>query len=213
MIQSKREYLNKLKQEIGTSNSQEILKEIDLHLSEVLDDIYYRENICERDAMPYLIDRVGPPEELGAMYQQELRVTPVKTQWTFMMINLLFFVVGIALTAFYHLLSFPAVNNVWYFLTSVTSLIMVLYMVFWGLLGYEIGKEFGLSGTKLLIKTFYFSLLPNLILMGLVIFNFIPHSWFDPLLTRNFIITCILATLLLYPISYTGFRWGVKKSV
>lgn len=213
MIKSKQEYLNTLKKELGTSNSKEILQEIDLHLTEVLNDIYAYEGLREKEAMAQLIERVGPPKELGAIYQRELSVTPVKTQWTFLLVNLLFFVGGIGITTLYHHLSFPAINNTWNFLTSISSILMALYMIFWGLLGYEIGKEFGLGGTTLLVKTFYFSLIPNIILMGLIIFKLIPHNWFDPLLTQSFILSCILGTLLLYPVSYAGFRWGINRSV
>lgn len=82
--------------------------------------------------------------------------------------------------------------------------------VFWALLGYEIGKGFGHNGRVLLNKTFLLSLIPNLILMVLTVFQIIPHSWFAPLLTKTFIIACIIFTIILYPISWIGYRWGEK---
>lgn len=214
MILSKKAYLEMLESRLKNApNSTEILVEMDIHLSDVLADITSEQGISENEAMAQLVERVGNPDELADMYLAELEVTPAKTQSIFIFVNLLFFAVGICLTVFYHLVPLSVSNQVWYFLTSIPSLIMILYMVFWGLLGYEIGKEFGFSGKKLLFKTFYFTLVPNLVLMGLVVFRVIPLGWFDPLLTQPFIIACILCTVILYPISYAGFRWGIIRSV
>ncbi|MFA9560565.1 hypothetical protein ACERII_25010 [Evansella sp. AB-rgal1] len=214
MIPSKSAYLNILKKELNNSaNSAELLQEINLHLTELLEDITSSTNKKEEEAMAELIERVGTPSELASLYMEELQITPKKTQWTFISVNLLFFIFGITLTAIYHLVSFPFANQVWTFLTSFPSLIMILYMLFWGLLGYEIGKEFGFSGKNLLYKTFYITLVPNLLLMGLVVFRIIPLGWFDPLLTQPFIVACILCTIILYPISYAGYRWGIIHSV
>ncbi|MBU9720914.1 hypothetical protein KS407_05555 [Bacillus alkalicola] len=214
MIQSKQDYIDTLKEELKTvPHADEILDEIDLHLDDVLEDILCNQNVTETEAMEKLLERVGSPKELAAMYRQEFEVTPAKTQWTFISTNLIFFIIGIGLTIVYHLVPLTITNELWGFLTSIPTVIMVLYMVFWGLLGYEIGKEFGFGGRKLLYRTFYITLLPNLILMALVVFRVIPLGWFDPLLSQPFIIACILCTIILYPISYTGFRWGILRSL
>jgi hypothetical protein len=93
------------------------------------------------------------------------------------------------------------------------TLIALLYLFFWALLGYEIGRGFGHGGRTLLKKTFLLSLIPNILLMVLTVFEIIPHSWFAPLLTKTFIIACILFTIILYPISVIGYRWGKKASI
>ncbi|MCM2533169.1 hypothetical protein NDK43_13145 [Neobacillus pocheonensis] len=105
------------------------------------------------------------------------------------------------------------VNGIWSHLTSIPTLIALLYLFFWALLGYEIGKGFGHSGRRLLKKTFLLSLIPNILLMVLTVLRIIPHAWFDPLLTDQFVIACIIFTIILYPISWLGYRWGKKASI
>lgn len=214
MIQSKQEYLHVLKNELKNySNSEEILQEFDMHISELLVDLYDLAGANEEVAITKVIERVGSPVEVAALYKQELEVTPAKTQWTFILGNLLFFIGGICITAFYHLSAISFFDTLWSFLTNIPFVLIALYMLFWALLGYEIGKEFGLSGKKLLVKTFYISLVPNLVLMGLVVFKIVPVEWFHPLLTKTFMLICIFCTILLYPISYLAYRWGTNRSV
>lgn len=214
MIQSKHDYLNALQARLKKGpETDEIIQEFDTIITEMLVDLQETKGLHETEAMKDIMRTIGSPDQVAAMYQQELGITPVRTQWTFISINLLFFIAGIFLTLFYHVLPVPFIEQLWHFLTSISGVIMILYMVFWGLLGYESGKEFGFNGKPLLFKTFYAALIPNLVLMGLVVFRIIPFSWFDPLLTPSFIGACIGGTILLYPISYSAFRWGIIQSV
>jgi hypothetical protein len=214
MIQSKQDYINDLSKELKNHpNLEELLGEIDLHISEMIEDLCLNNGLDEKSAIVEVQSRFGTPREVAGIYQKELDLTPKKTQWTFIAVNVLFFVGGIILTVLYHLIPFPLINKTWSFLTGIPVIIMLLYMGFWAMLGYEIGKEFGYGGKKLLLKTFYISLFPNLLLMVLVLFRIVPTTWFDPLLSPPFIATCILGTAVLYPISYASFRWGTIKSV
>lgn len=214
MIQSKYDYLKALERELGGHpNADELLQEFELHISEMIEELRLSERMDEVAALQVIVQRVGQPATVALLYHQELEITPQKTQWTFILFNLLFFIGGISLTIFYHVVPIPFIKELWQALTSIPSTLMILYMVFWGLLGYEIGKEFGLGGKRLLVRTFYFSLIPNLILMALVVFRIVPFSWFDPLLTPSFIISCIVSTMFLYPISYLGYRWGTSRSI
>ncbi|SDZ41604.1 hypothetical protein SAMN05421736_11247 [Evansella caseinilytica] len=214
MIQSKQDYLTILEQELHhTADKDELIREMDLHISELLHELALAKGLGEGAAMPEIVERLGAPEHVAAQYQTELEVTPKKVQWTFISVNIVFFIGGICLTLLYNLLPLPFVSHVWTTLTSITAVIIILYMLFWMLLGYEIGKEFGLGGRRLLIKTFYIALMPNILLMGLVVFRLMPMNWFDPLLTPPFIAVCILSTIVLYPVSYVGFRWGTIQSV
>ncbi|MFZ3578358.1 hypothetical protein [Virgibacillus sp. DJP39] len=90
---------------------------------------------------------------------------------------------------------------------------MFAYILFWSLIGYEIGREFGHGGHKLLRKTFVISIVPNLVLMYLTIFKLIPLEWFQPLLSVPFIAACVITTGFLYPVSWIGYQWGRKASV
>jgi hypothetical protein len=214
MIQSKQDYLYAIQKTIGKHpEAGEILNELELHLNELLSHFVLSEGLNEKEAMKKIIEQVGPPQQLAALYEQELRVTPSKTTWTFIAVNLFFFVAGVLLTVAYHIYPDSFVPRIWSFLTSIQSLLIILYMFFWAVLGYEIGKEFGISGKPLLRRTFYFSLVPNLTLMALVLFKIVPHYWFAPLLTPTFIGVCILCTILLFPISIAGFKWGISRSI
>ena len=137
----------------------------------------------------------------------------VKTQWVFILANLIFFVGGTILTLVHNLFDFPFIDMAWKSLTSIPAVIILLYLFFWALLGYEIGKGFGHKGRRLMKKTFILSILPNIILMNLTLFKLIPHDWFQPLLSPAFIFICILFTALLYPICWVGYRWGKKASI
>ena len=116
-------------------------------------------------------------------------------------------------TLAHNLLDWNWISRLWNQLTSIPILIALIYMCFWVLLGYEIGKGFGYKGKKLLKRTFLLALIPNLILMILTVFNIIPHEWFSPLLTETFIGLCIFLTILLYPLCVISYRWGKKASV
>ncbi|WP_445490957.1 HAAS signaling domain-containing protein [Niallia sp. 03133] len=214
MIASKQEYLHSLRKKLKNNKDQdEIVLEYDHHLSDLLEELYLKHQLDEKAAMILVLDRFGTPEEIAQLYTEELVVTENKTKWIFFFGNLFFFTGGICLTIFYHFLSFPSIRRLWTFLTSIPFYLILLYLFFWLLLGYEVGKEFGLGGKKLLKKTFYISLAPNLLLMILVVFRIIPLTVFDPLLTPNFILLCIGATFFLYPISILGFRFGTIRSV
>ncbi|MBD8069032.1 permease prefix domain 1-containing protein [Bacillus sp. PS06] len=214
MIQSKKDYINDLSKELKSHpNCEELLQEIDSHISEMIEELCLNQSLDEQAAIKEVQTKFGTPKEVAGTYHQELEVTPTKTQWTFILMNSLFFIGGIILTVLYHLLPIPMISHTWSFLTGIPIIIMLLYMGFWALLGYEIGKEFGFGGMKLLVRTFYISLLPNLFLMVLVLFRIVPTSWFDPLLSPAFIAACIVGTIVLYPISYVSFRWGTVKSI
>ncbi|MGP7815647.1 hypothetical protein [Niallia sp. 01092] len=214
MIASKQEYLHLLQKKLKNNvNQYEIVLEYDHHLSELLEDIYIEQRLEEKDAMNIVLNKFGTPDEIAQLYAEELTVTASKTKWIFFFCNLFFFIGGICLTIFYHYLSFPFIKKMWAFLTSIPFYIILLYLFFWLLLGYEVGKEFGLGGKRLLKKTFYISLAPNLLLMMLVVFRIIPIEVFAPLLTPDFILLCIAATFFLYPISILGFRFGTTRSV
>ena len=130
-----------------------------------------------------------------------------------MCINFLLFISGILLTFINHTYNWPWVRDIWSLLTSIPVLLMAIYLGFWILLGYGIGKEFGHKGRKLIEKTFLITVLPNITLMYLVIFNLVPDSWFAPLMNKPFITACVFCTFILYPVSFAGYLWGKKASL
>ncbi|GIO27275.1 HAAS signaling domain-containing protein [Ornithinibacillus bavariensis] len=187
----------------------QILLEYRSHVYEFLQE----EKISSDESYEEIVKRLGTPEEIAAIWKEEAKVTPKKMQILFVVLNILIFLGGITLTIAYNVFQLEWIEVMWDRLTAAPTIIIMIYMVFWGLLGYEIGKEFGSGGLKILRKTFTYAIIPNLILMYLIVFKLIPHEWFQPLLSGPFIIACMVLTIVLYPISWIGYRWGRKASV
>jgi hypothetical protein len=212
MERLKNEFLTQLKHDLGTHKEKEsILKEYEVHLDELLLELFHLKN--ESEVRDQIYSRFGTPEEIAAMWEEELSVTPSRMKWLFIAVNILFFGGGALLTLAHNLFDWSWLSRLWDQLTSIPILIALIYMCFWALLGYEIGKGFGYKGKRLLKRTFLLALIPNLTLMVLTVFNIIPHEWFSPLLTETFMGLCIFLTILLYPVCLISYRWGKRASV
>ncbi|SET01557.1 hypothetical protein SAMN05216389_104174 [Oceanobacillus limi] len=210
MTDGGKRFLQELAEEIGDHpDKSSILEEYHAHIWEMKKEASFSED----ELYDQVVDRLGTPKEIASMWKQESRITPQKTQWLFVLLNLTLFIGGAVLTLSYNVLDWTWIEVLWAELTDISIIIMLVYILFWGLLGYEIGREFGHRGRKLLRKTFFVSVIPNLVLMYLIIFKLIPHEWFQPLINVPFMIACIVLTALLYPVSWLGYRWGRKASV
>lgn len=212
MERPKNEFLAKLAEGLGNHQDKEnILREYESHIDEIL--IESNDCTSEEEVATRIFTRLGSPEEIAEMWREEFSVTPSNMKWLFILLNILFFGGGSLLTLAHNLYPWEWLAAIWNHLTAIPTLIAILYMFFWALLGYEIGKGFGHGGRSLLRKTFLLSLIPNLLLMFLTVFHIIPHTWFAPLLTKTFIVACIIFTIFLYPVSWLGYRWGRKASI
>ncbi|MFJ5713007.1 HAAS signaling domain-containing protein [Neobacillus sp. NPDC093127] len=212
MDQPKNRFLEELAIGLGSHPDKEsILLEYESHIDEIIIESFDCTN--EAEITDRIISRLGSPEEITALWKEELTVTPSNMKWLFILLNILFFGGGSLLTLAHNLYQWQWLSAIWNQLASIPTLLAFLYLFFWALLGYEIGKGFGHSGRRLLRKTFLLALIPNIVLMLLVVFKIIPHSWFAPLLTKTFIIACIIFTGILYPVSWIGYRWGRKASI
>jgi hypothetical protein len=211
MEQSKNRFLQDLANKLGNHpEKDEILQEYEMHIEDILSELFEDE---EQVRFEKMVTRLGDPDEIAQMWKDELSVTPSNMKWLFILLNIVFFAFGSLLTLFHNLYQWDWLSSIWSHLTAIPTLIAFVYLFFWALLGYEIGKGFGHKGKALLKRTFLISLIPNLLLMILTIFHIIPHSWFAPLLTNQFIIACILFTIILYPVCWIGYRWGKKSSI
>jgi hypothetical protein len=212
MEELKAEFLRDLAKGLGDHQEKDsILAEYEGHLDELLLSLCKLED--EVQLRGHIYSRFGTPEEIAAMWREELTVTPSNMKWLFIAVNILFFAGGGALTLAHNLLEWGWLNILWAKLTSFPVLIALIYMFFWALLGYEIGRGFGHKGKSLMKRTFILALIPNLTLMALTVLRIIPHEWFNPLLKETFIMLCIFLTLLLYPVCLISYRWGKKASV
>lgn len=211
MEQLKNDFLNELGQKLGSVKEKEsILLEYESHLDDMLIEFL---SVDEGEAREAIYKRLGSPEEIAAMWKEELSVTPSNMKWLFVLLNVLLFAGGAALTAAHNIFQWEWLAFVWSCLTSIPFIIAFVYIFFWALLGYEIGRSFGHKGRALVKKTFLLALIPNLTLMGLTVSGAIPHEWFHPLLTRAFITACIVLTAALYPICLFAYKWGRRASV
>lgn len=212
MERPKNRFLAELAKGLGNhQDKQSILLEYETHIDGILIESF---DCDDEDAvMELIVTRLGSPQEIAEMWQDELSVTPSNMKWLFILLNILFFGGGSLLTLAHNLYQWEWLSVIWGHLTAIPTLIALLYLFFWALLGYEIGKGFGHGGRALLKRTFLLSLIPNLLLMVLTVFEIIPHSWFAPLLTKTFIIACIIFTIILYPVSVIGYRWGKRASI
>lgn len=212
MIESKEKYLELLEKGLRNHPKKEmVLLEYDLHITEMLNDILEKNEL--QSDMDCVIERLGTPDEILESWKEDLNLTPSKAKWNFVFVNVIFFSIGILLTVLHNLFAWEWTKFLWGKLTSISGIIILLYILFWMLLGYEIGRSFGPSGKKLMVKTFLLSIIPNLVLMYLILFNIIPHEWFHPLLNKDFIIICVSFTFILYPICAIGYNWGKKASI
>lgn len=210
MTEREQKFISELSKEIGNHpDKKDIIAEYEMHVYELLNDL----PPVEQDVYYVIVERLGTPVEIAKSWQQEKNITPRKTQWLFVVCNAAIFIGGAFITFGYNFFHWTWVEFIWTTLTDVSFVIIFVYALFWGLLGYEIGKEFGHRGLRLLKKTFIISIIPNLLLMYLVVFKVLPHEWFEPVLSIPFITMCIISTGLLYPISWLGYRWGRKVSV
>lgn len=210
MTEKSQKFINELTKEIGSHPDKEnIIAEYEHHVYELLADL----SPPEEDVYNVLVQRLGTPVEIAKSWQLEKNITPKKTQWLFVFLNAVIFIGGAFLTIGYNVFHWQWIEYIWTILTDVSFVVIFVYCLFWALLGYEIGKEFGHRGYRLLQKTFLISIIPNLLLMYLIVFKVFPHKWFEPVLSLPFIVICIILTGLLYPISWIGYRWGRKVSV
>lgn len=213
MDAAKKRFLHELGEEIGDHPDREqILTDYQLHIQELLKDPSYK-NSHEEDTYQYLVRRLGSPREIAKLWRKEFNTSPHKTQWLFVICNIFIFLGGTSIILSYHFFQWTWLSKIWYLLTDLPFLIIFIYLLFWGLLGYEIGKEFGHRGKQLLRRTFFISLIPNVIVLYLIVFRIIPYEWFEPVLQLPLIVVCILFTVFLYPIGYVGYRWGRKASI
>jgi hypothetical protein len=200
---TKNEFLIELERRLPhTVNKAEILQEWELHFEEAL-----TENPEE-----VVLNRIGDPTEIANAYRQN---TPVQKNWIvpfFVGCNSLFFIIGSLLTLAYHVTDFPFAQIAWSRLVSVAPVIMAGYLLFWVFLGFQIGKSYGVKGNKL-TKTVLLSMLPNVILMVLTLYKWIPTEVFSPLLTPMFVTVCVFLTLLVYPISCLAYKMGLSRSL
>lgn len=207
MILSKERFLQDLEQSLPSSvNKAEVIKEYNLHIEEKLFDY---PNLKIED----VLEKIGDPVEIAKQYEDTLPIAKGFVSRNFVFCNFMFFFIGGLLTVCYHVFEDSLLSDAWGLLAQIPLTIVIVYTIFWMMLGFEIGREYGLLGKELFSKTVFISLVPNVLLMIMTLFHFIPVQWFQPILTPAFIVLCVIMTFLIYPISKVFYYIGVYRSV
>lgn len=186
-------------------NKKDILREWEMHIYDAI--------IESGRSEEEIIADFGSPSDIAKEYESN---TPVQKNWIvpfYIGCNALFFIVGALITLAYHLTNHPVVETIWNTLIGYAPAIIGGYLLFWIFLGFEIGRTYGVRGSKLLSKTVFLSMLPNVLMMVLTLYKWIPTEVFEPLLTPVFVLVCVIFTFLLYPICRIAYRVGISRSL
>ncbi|WP_226670417.1 DUF1700 domain-containing protein [Metabacillus litoralis] len=207
MTRSKQQFLDTLKKSLPeTVNKDEVVFEYELHINEKLHD---RVDLT----IDEIIEQLGDPFEIAKLY---VEVEPIKQSFVsrnFVFCNFMFFFIGSLLTLCYHVFEDSIFSEAWGLLARIPLTIVIVYTFFWMILGFEIGREYGVLGKKIFSKTVFISIVPNVLLMVMTLLHFIPNHWFQPILTSEFVVLCVVMTFLIYPISKLFYYIGVYRSV
>lgn len=212
MINTKADYLQKLQELLKDHPDRDaIADEISSHIDECL-ECFCHDGLSENEAMLLTINQIGSPEQVAEKFAYISSAASAMANKLFICVNFTFFFVGGCFAVGANIFKIHALQLIWNMLSQSGWLILIAYSGYWALMGYEIGKEFGASGKELLKHTMGMAIVPNLILMFMTFLGFLPNEWFSTVLNSSFLIGCIIATILFFPISYIAYFWGVRKA-
>ncbi|MFJ5622375.1 hypothetical protein ACIQD3_06430 [Peribacillus loiseleuriae] len=212
MIRTKCEFLIQLNELLPKQvDKAEILAEYENFIFEIENETMIAN---EDELIELVMKQIGTPEQLANNWKSEPVYHPNRAMIGFFLVNLIIFLAGSLLTVCYHTLEIVWIQQTWNVLIGVPVTLLLLYSIFFWLLGFEVGKEFGHRGRVMAPRIFLLTIIPNIILMIGTVFQLYPFEWFQPLLNGSFIVDCVLFTLLLFPINcWIGYRIGKRLSV
>ncbi|KAA0549948.1 hypothetical protein FZW96_00950 [Bacillus sp. BGMRC 2118] len=203
---TKETFLKELKAQLPMNvNKEDIIREWELHIYDAVSELD-----CSEEEV---IENLGDPKEIAEAYGYN---TPVQKNWVvpfYIGCNALFYIAGSLITLAYHTTEHPIVESIWNTLIGYAPAIIGGYLLFWIFLGFEIGRTYGVRGSRVLSKTVLISMLPNIILMMLTLYKWIPIELFETLLTPMFVLICVVLNFLLYPICRIAYRVGISRSL
>jgi len=109
----------------GQKDKTSIVAEYKMHIH----DMQEAENI---DDMTYeqLVARLGTPREIAKLWKQETGITPRKTQWLFVLLNVAIFIGGTMVMIGYHFFEWIWLESIWHAIMNVPFLVMFVYLIF-----------------------------------------------------------------------------------
>lgn len=209
MIHTKNEYIEQLRELLKDHSDRDaIVDEISVHINECL----RQDGLSEQEAISLAISQIGSPQQLAQGFiRSSTPHTTAAKKW-FIYMNFMFFLAGGFLAVGANVLQIDMLQWMWDMLSQSGWTILLAYTGYWAFLGFEMGKEYGVSGKKLLSRTIGIAVIPNFILMLATLFGVLPIGWFHTLLNSSFLIACLLATFCFFPISHMGYYVGVRKA-
>ncbi|QED49366.1 HAAS signaling domain-containing protein [Cytobacillus dafuensis] len=212
MIKAKKQYLDEITRLLRNHPDHEnIIAELSMHIDEMMADLEEKE-VSEFEAIPIIMSQLGTPRQIAKEFKGVSTRTPGIVQNAFILINSLFFFAGLFLVLGSQVWNIAFLQTIWQVLSQLNWLILGCYTGFWAWMGYEYGKEFGVRGKVFLAGTIKIAIIPNLLLMIFTLFGTLPSEWFHSILSSSFILGCLLATALFFPISKMGYYIGKHKA-
>lgn len=209
MSEQKGRFLIQLEKELNNHPSaKDILKEYETHYDLKLRDLlllgYSREKAEE-----IALEQLGTPKTIASQFHNKT-MDKILLSNVAISCNYLLFFIGILLTIS-HIYEFQYINLLWHSLVHNKWVVLFFYFLLWIVVGYAIGRLYGFNGRNTLNTILKIALVPNLLLMLLVLYIGTIQAIFQPILTPLFLITCVVGTLLFYPISKLSFKYGITK--
>src|SRR5699024_11838436 len=87
------------------------------------------EHIPPNEVYETLVEQLGSPTAVAKIWRQETGITPRKTQWLFVLLNIAIFVGGTVLLICFHLFVFKWFIFVWDTVVIIT--IFIFYLLFY----------------------------------------------------------------------------------
>ncbi|KGA97980.1 hypothetical protein AJ85_16060 [Alkalihalobacillus alcalophilus ATCC 27647 = CGMCC 1.3604] len=212
MNKLQQKYLSDLEEELtSVCDGKEIIKEYQSILDEKSRELMYQ-GIDEEEAVKRSIEELGQAKDIAACYQKgskNLNSLKEKMIWG----NYLLLFSGFILSVLYHYQPFTPIESIWYALVHMKWFLLVSYGLLWLIISFWIGKLSGAKGKKQIEQVIQLAIVPNLILMFCVLFDEAVQIWFHALITPPFMISCVIVTLLFYPLSKVSFKIGYLKGI
>ncbi|WP_100334025.1 HAAS signaling domain-containing protein [Bacillus alkalisoli] len=210
MSRGKELFLNQLEKELEFHpNSEDILLEYEVHYESKLRDLILT-GLSKEDAEENVLEQLGNPKIIASQFCYK-PLSKKKLSNVTVTFNYLLFLTGILLTISLYSSEFPFATTLWQTLAQKKWFVLFLYFSLWIVVGYAIGRIYGFNGKETLNTILKLALVPNVILMLLVLYFEPIKNIFEPLLSPAFFLTCVIVTILFYPISKISYKYGITK--
>lgn len=205
-------YLDQLAGELGQlPNKEEILLEYEEYI-----ELRYQEFLLsarsQSEAENELLMELGEPKEIAENYlvghSQQVNIPKVMIYFNYSL-----FLIGACLTVLYYTHAYLAVELIWEQMVTFKWGLLCGYAFLLALMFFVHGRLVGFKQWRKSRRFMVLALLPNYLLMIVVLLTDLFQSWFHPLLNPAFLLVCVVATFIFYPLNQLAVRYGVIHSI